>query len=306
MTLHFMTPLLLDRIGITVVIGDKDAYYKLQAKFYSMQKMQGQLLPQGKIKVNKKEYEMRLDYYASFNKPDRRKIADITIGTYILNGVIKRYFKLTLYPSQFKAGDFDRFKEILETELPDFRYEKLYYTGRVTYLELAVDSLTHKNHTFLPLRLYCSKSWIYPRKDGTRGTLYLGHKTSNMRTRFYNKRRKFLDAGKPVPYVQYPAQTRIEAVMRQLHHTPATLPQMENPFRHILVIDLYKAESASNDPIWLELISMSKVTGLPKALSQFPQHRKNHMKALKKLQVSWFHPEKIWSDLPNAVAIIAP
>ncbi|OOG58897.1 replication initiation factor domain-containing protein [Polaromonas sp. C04] len=301
--------LLVDRISITVVIGSKDFYHQTENRLYTLKAKQPALLPLGKIKVFQGQYLRRLDYYAAYgkSKASKRKIADIKVGANRLFGgkSMHRYFSLTLYPSQFKAGDFQTFKDLLTAVMPEFNYAKLHQTGKVTYLELAADSLTHKHHSFLPYRKYTKTSKIWKEDGGHLGTTYIGSNTSPQRFRIYDKHKQLLDTGKE-PYSNVFPQTRIEAVVRKLGVAPVDLINMKNPFKKLAIADLAAAKAASDDQDWQDFIVESLKIGVPQALSNHPTIRKKYMAMLDTVQAPWWSPEFLWQGLPKALAVIAP
>ena len=313
MAVHIWRRLLVDRIGITVVIPSGELYNHVFGQLYTMEEEQKQFLPGGIIKIppNKnKMYPVRLDYYAAYTykKAGRRKILDITVGAPKLFGKTTphRHMTLTLYPSQFQAGEFENFKSVFDTLFDPIAYSMLYHTGKVNYLELAADSLSHMHHGFLPYRKYCTKSHIHKEDDGYLGTTYLGSETSDLRFRLYDKYKQLGDTGK-VTFTKLLPHTRMESVVRRLGVAPADLIQMENPFKKLLIADLAKAQSASDNEDWQNFITESLQDGVPDALSKRPQNiRKKYLKMLDDRQVSWWNPDDIWKELPVALDRIAP
>lgn len=303
--------LLVDRIGITGVISTGDLYKHVYGQFFTLEYEQKQLLPEGKIKIRMNKYSMRLDYYPAYTykKAGRRKIADITLGVNNIPGkkALHRYMTLTLYPSQFLAGDFDNFKSVFDALFHPISYSLLYQKGRVNYLELAADSLSHKHHGFLPYRKYCTKSDIYKEKNGHLGTTYLGSNTSGLRFRIYDKYKQLGDTGKATLTKLLP-HTRIESVARRLGKAPVELLTTENPFKKLLIADFAKAQSASKDEDWQNFINESLTeNGVPNALSKRPPNkRKKYMAMLDALQVPWWNPDDVWKELPAALGRINP
>lgn len=303
--------LLVDRVGITGQIQGFSLYKYLQGQIRAMKEEQKTFLPTGKITTTKNKYSIRLDYYAvyTWKKAGRRKIADITLGAYKIPGKKSggRYLTLTLYPSQFQGEEFANFKSIFSSLFDPVTYAVLYHTGKVNYLELAVDSHSHKQHSFLPYRKYCTDSKIFEETNGHLGSTYLGSVTSNLRFRVYDKYKQLLDTGKPVVTKGLP-HTRIEAVMRRLGIAPVELVDIEkNPFKALRIADLQLAKSASSDNDWQMFLADSLTVGVPKALAQRPMNiRKKYSGILDSLQVSWWKPGDVWEYLPITVAKIVP
>lgn len=303
--------MLVDRIGITGKIPSQDLYKHLFAQLHSMKEEQKTLLPTGKVIVRKNKYSIRLDYYTAFTlkKAGRRKIADLTLGAYKNSGKKTggRYITLTLYPSQFRGEEFAHFKNIFNTLFDPVTYPQLYQTGKVNYLELAVDSHTHKHHSFLPYRKYCAKSSIFKEADGYLGSTYIGSVSSNLRFRVYDKYKQLLDTGKPVVTKGLP-HTRIEVVMRRMGIPPAKIVELEkNPFKSLLIADLQKSATASLEKDWQMFIADCLCDGAPSALAKRPMNiRKKYLAMLDSRQVSWWKPDDAWKYLPAAVAKILP
>jgi hypothetical protein len=303
--------LLVDRIGITGVIPSVELSKHVYGQFFTMKDEQKLLLPGWKIMVRKNKYSTRLDCYAAYTwkKAGRRKIADITVGANKLPGkkTLHRYMTLMLYPSQFRAHEFEHFKSVFDMLFDPITYSLLYQTGKVNYLELAADSLSRKHHSFLPYRKYCTKSDIYKEDDGCLGTTYLGSKSSGLRFRIYDKQKQLNDTGKPT-FTKILLHTRIEAAMRRMGVAPTNLIQMENPFKKLLIADLAGARSASDDEDWQSFITECLTeAGVPNALSKRPTNqRKKYLKMLDDRHVSWWHPDDLWKELPVALSRIAP
>jgi hypothetical protein len=307
MGISYWRPLLVDRISITVQIGSVDLYNMIRGQLDYLRDNQKELLPGGQMKLKKEKYLTRLDYYPSTKQPTKRKIADITIcvrPTFDGKG-IHRFFVLALYPSKFEPGEFEHFKTIIKL-LHECEYESLYHTGKVTYLELAADSFSYEKHGLLPFRKYCKKSSIYENNDGTLGTVYTGHESSDLQFLIYDKRRQLQETKQPVKYSTFPVHTRIEASMRRLKCTPSGLINMPNPFLKLQIADLGKAIALSDDPVWQQFLAIARQEGIPKSMSLHPKHRKKFLAMLTGIEVTWWNPTFIWEGLPQALAVLEP
>ena len=305
MAVHIWRYLLIDRIGIIVVIGADDLHKYAYSQMYSMQAQQSALLPGGRIKVKKDKYWTRWDYYPTYKKTPKRRIAEITVGKTKLfgNETPYRYFVLDLYPSKFYVGEFEHFKQVLCQILPKFAYEKLYQNGHVNYLELASDSLSHQHHSFIPIRKYCTDSMIFKEENGHLGTTYLGSIYSDLRFRIYDKRKQLLDTGQES---KYQTHTRIEAALRRVGLEPVNLIHMANPFEKIEIAELQIARQLSKETVWQGLLDQCLKDGSPSALALYPKQRKQFMKMLRTAAASWWNPHDLWLGLPNALKAIAP
>jgi hypothetical protein len=307
MGISYWRPLLVDRIAITVQIGSSDYYNAILGQLWYIHNNQKEFPPSGCIKIYKGKFLTRLDYYTTAKKISKGKIADIVVSKRpSFDGTsICMYFTLTLYPSKFKPGEFDHLKLILKL-LHEFEYEHLYHTGKVTYLELAADSLSYKKDGLLPFCKKCSRSRIHKNKDGTLGTVYTGHETSALRFLIYDKRRELLETKQPVKYSTFPVHTRIEAHIRSLKCTPSELINIPNPFLKLQIADLGKAIALSDDPVWQQCLAIARQEGMPKSLSMHPLQRKKFLSMLTGIQVPWWNPEDIWERLPEALAVLEP
>lgn len=298
-----------DRIAMTMVIVSEDLYKHVYGQLYGLQDEQAQVLPQGKIIVRNEKYSTRLDYYAAYTykKAGRRKVADITVGANKLPGKLglHRYLTLTLHPSQFHIGDFENFKWAFDTLFGDLTYTMMFHTSKVNYLELAIDSLSQKHHSFLLQQNYMKASSIWEEHNGHLGSTCVGSLSSNRYFRVYDKHKQLLDTGKPTVTKVLP-HTRIEYVARRLGVTSADLINMKNPFLKLAIVDLADAIGVSTDKDWQDFIAESMTIGVPQALTNHPAKRKKYRGMLKKVAAKWWKPEQVWHGLAKALAVIAP
>ncbi len=95
--------------------------------------------------------------------------------------------------------------------LSPITYQQLYETGKVSYIELAADSLSHTAHSFIPFRPKCGHSTIYIDEKGELGTTYLGSVTSALRFRVYDKHKQQVEQNIAPAHQK---QTRFEAISR--------------------------------------------------------------------------------------------
>ena len=95
--------------------------------------------------------------------------------------------------------------------------------------------------------------------------------------------------------------------MGRLGVPPAKLIEMKkNPFKTLLIADLELAKAASDDQEWHGFLAESQQVGVPQALSCHPDKRKTYLALLGGIQVSWWKPNYLWVDLPEALEAIAP
>ncbi len=301
---------MIDRISMSAKIGCQDLYKVLYGQLYSMREEGKNILPNGKICVRHEKYTTRLDYYpVTYKQGCKRKIADITMGSSKLLGQKERnrYVKLTIYPSKFEQSEFDHFKWIIDTFFQEFGYSTFYSYGKVNYLELAYDSQSHINHSFLPYQKYISKSEIYTEDDGSCGTGYIGSPESDHRFRIYDKRKKLIADGLK-PFSDVLPHTRFESVSKKLDLSPCELGKMCNPFPKLKVADLGKAKALHVDTQWQAFLVTCQFEGVPRALHMIKEQarRKKYIAALNSVPASWWKPHAAWKRFPEALIKIAP
>ncbi|PKO61223.1 MAG: hypothetical protein CVU24_09655 [Betaproteobacteria bacterium HGW-Betaproteobacteria-18] len=283
---------------MTISISKKSQLYGvLIGQMMGMKDIQSDLVPKGKITISKQQYITRLGYYPSDKK---RKIADLEIGS-TKSGHM--YFKLVLYPSKFQSKEFSKFKDHLET-LFQIPYDVMFYTAKVAYIELAVDSLTHQFHTFIPFRqkINWSKGWP---EEGEKNTMYLGSKLSKKRFCIYNKAKHLTDskcAGK------HKIRTRFEARLRHIGMAASEITEhLPNPFSCLEIADLPKARALSADLQWQSFLDQCLEVGSASSLKQCQKLiRKKYMTMLRDVAVTWWNPDYLWQVLPTALEVIAP
>ncbi len=287
---------MIDRIHMSISVS-KSLHGYLVSILKGLPQMQSDYVPNGKITITEQHYLTRLNWYPAKN----RKIAELEIGS-TKSG--HRYFRLGLYPSKFRSDEFEHFKWLFTTLMP-WPYAKLYEGARVSYVELAADSLTHMAHSFIPFRPQCWYSAIYVDGKGEPGTTYLGSKTSALRFRIYDKHRQLQQKGLPSAYQKH---TRFEAVARHTGLTPDELAsKMHNPFARLEVADLLTAQQMSKAKPWQDFLVQCLAVGSAAALANcYPNQRRHYVKHLRKAAAPWWKPEERWQGMPNALKVIAP
>jgi len=303
---------MIDRISMLVVIGSDDLYKVLYGQLLSMREERKVLVPNGSIQVqfNKVKYTTRLDYYPEYakSKGGKRKIADITIGKNKIQGQEKlyRHLTLTLYPSRFEVDDFERFKDTIDSFFQEYGYSAFYNFSKVNYLELARDTKSHLNHTFLPYQSYISRSGVYKGKDGSCGTIYIGSSKSNAQFRIYDKQKKNIADGLTTNGED--PLTRFESVQKRLGLSPCELVKMCNPFPKLKIADLGKAKAMYVDSEWPGFLVTCQFEGVPRALHMIKEQarRKKYKAALNSIPVPWWNPHAAWKHFPDALLKIAP
>lgn len=282
---------------MTVGISKSDQQYgALIGQLSGMKDIEKDLVPKGKITLFKNLHVTRIGYY-----PDKkRKIAELTVGASKSGHM---YFLMGLYPSQFQPGEFSTFKEHLEIffQIP---YKMWFEKARVSYLELAADSMSHERHTVIPFRERINFSTVW-KANGHKGSLYLGSKMSKKRFCIYDKAKQLVDKGCAG---KHKIRTRFEARLRHTGVSASEIAEgLPNPFSCLEIADLARARSLSPDVHWQAFLDQCEEDGSAIALSQcHKSKRKIYMARFRACAPSWWKPDFLWRDIKWAVEVIAP
>jgi hypothetical protein len=291
---------IIDRIHMSIGLTKSPQQYGvLIGQLTGMKDIQSDLVPKGKITVFESKHITRLGYYPADKK---RKIAELEMGATKTGHM---YFRLGLYPSKFKPGEFTTFREHLEL-LFQLQYDKLFQQARVSYLELAADSLTYQLGSFIPFRARINHSMIWKSDGVPHGTLYLGSHLSKKRFCCYNKAKHLLDSGDAG---QEAIRTRIEARLRHIGMSTSEIPEkLPNPFTSLEIADVLKARKVSDDPNWQSFLDQCLYgDGSATALSQCSKStRKEYVAMLRASPADWWKPSFLWKGLGPAISDIAP
>ena len=257
----------------------------------------------GKIKVQKKQYQYLLHYFAS--KKQATPSAIITVGS--MDGK-HRYFKLSLYPQKFTQSQFEEFQHRLAASLPGFEYQKLFQTADVTRIDLAHDSYSHVVDELIPwsLRTRCSGVWL-DKKLFTKGALYIGSHNSRLRFRVYNKKKQMQEV--EGFKVEWGIWTRIEAVVRKPGCKAAQLADtLDSPFKRLNMASSGDALGQADDDAWKGFVALCSAVGSPEAFNQpfNKSKRKLYRQRLAKSAVSWWTPSNFQNQLKAAMSQLAP
>ncbi len=288
---------IVDRIHMTVGISKSDLQYGvLIGQLSGMKDIKKDLVPKGKITLFKDQHVTRIGYY-----PDKkRKIAELTVGASKSGHM---YFRMSLYPSKFLPGEFSTFKEHLEI-LFQIPYKTWFEKARVSYLELAADSLTHERHTVIPFRerINASKVW---KSNGLKSTLRLGSTKSKKRFYMYDKAKQLAETGCAG---KHKVRTRFEARLRHIGMTASQIAtDLPNPFSPIEIADVAKARCLSTDIAWQAFLDDCEVAGSAHTLAQCTKHaRKKYMTRLRACSAPWWNPDFLWKGIHSALEVVAP
>ena len=299
MIISMFRSLVIDRIRFFVNVPSSDLYSHVWSQLFEIKAMGKQLLPGGRITAKKlKHGKTRLRYCPKA----RRCIASIEVG---IAADKKKYFSLDLFPTRFRGSEFSVFKELLANLLDDFNYTKLFHTAKVSYLELAADSLLNPMGSFLPFRTKTASSHVHPLPDGT-GSINLGALSGRLRFSIYDKKRHIVEKWKELPLHQL--QTRIEARIRTTGLTANKLEGcLKNPLPKLEIADLKELQKSSPSPAFTAfLVQCSKVGACAALKSLSLKERRKYILQLRKAKVTWWKPQAIWQYLPSALKVIAP
>jgi hypothetical protein len=299
MTVICVGPLIVDGLTLTAKVVAQELLQTTQDSLDALRKAAKQIFPKGKIVRTAKSQGVHIHLYPEGD----RKIADVQAAK-TRNGY--RYFRLALWPSQFRGSDFEHLQKLLADWLAPFTYESLYEIGRVTRLDLAVDDLLHPLNTYLPFMSFCNVSTVYMNSPGEKGTVYLGSGTSPLQFANYDKRRQLLDTGgKP----EHLVHTRFEARIRQGKFSVSQIiTHVKNPFRRLGIADIAKAHSLCSSQEWKHFLFECVNSGSCKALAQLhcTSVRKKYLKMLREAAVAWWRPEKFWKGIESALQSLKP
>ncbi len=298
MAVNIQKSLVLDRIRFFVYVPSKELFSYALSQLYEIAALKKQWVPQGQITVKSKYSKTRLTYCPQ----KKRCIASIELGA---TKNQKLYFRLDLLPTRFFGDEFEVFKEILGLLLDEFNYLKLYKTARISYLELAVDSLSRPIGSFLPFRVKTGSSMVYPLPDAT-GGIYLGSPSGRVHFCIYDKKRQIIEKLKETP--QHSIQTRLEA---RIHSTGLSaselLASLKNPFVKLEVADLDVLNALPPVPGLGAFLAQSAQAGACVALNALSAYdRRKILSLLRKAMAKWWNPNKIWEKFPRSLQVIKP
>lgn len=293
MSVEIWKHLAIDRIGITIPVPNIGMFNFVKSQMVQVAISKKELFPGGEVKPQFTNDGAQLWFNSSKSK---RRIAEIILST---TKSKYRYIKLSLYPSRYSGAEFDQLKKIL-SECLQHPYEVFYESGRVSYLELAADTLSHAKHTFIPFRAYCTKSkaWSYGF-----GTIWVGSEKGNCWFAIYDKQKQLIDNKLPAPHKQH---TRIEARLRDTGLSPSALVSLPNPFIKLEIADFIKAKLISKSNEWNLFLLKCVSLGAQAALTLFKKWRKKFLILLRSSAASWWEPEYIWQYFAQALKTIAP
>lgn len=297
MALSILKRVGIDRTAFNLSLKDKEFYNRIRDNFW-------------KLISNKKK--MLSFFEISFKNPDdclrinfKLHAKQVAFQLTVAREYEHRYFRLDLYPDKFSQSEFEDVKKIVNFAIDPLDYDYLFQKGKVSYIEIYADFLSHPLHTFIPLRSYISDSQIFM-ENGVKGTLYLGAQLSDSRDAFYDKKKALLE--KEELETPHAIWTRIESRRTHPDLKPCELLEhLPNLFKRISIVDPVKARKISDDSEFHKLLDACEENGSGYAFKGHSPYKKMlFRKELKTCLVWWWRPEKLWSHFPNALAKITP
>lgn len=293
-------PMVIDRIHMNVVIQSKAMHSFLWDQLYEMKALQKELLPNGKLKLRVEHSTTYLDVWPSSG----RKIAELIVG-FAKQKKSTHYFKLVLYPSKFRQGEFAWLQNLMTLLLGDLTYSTMFLNAKVTYLELALDFLNKNNADYLLHSARARRSYVYPEKSGRKGSQYVGSIDSVRRFCFYDKARQLKEKHGGSPFHKL---VRMEARLKKTGLTAYELfENLENPFPHVELLSLQTLREAADDVAWSAFLEGCELQGVALSLWACDEETRALYKSrLQAAKVQWWDPTKAWESWPKAFTSILP
>lgn len=293
-------PMVIDRIHMNVVIPSKALHSFLWDQLYEMKALQKELIPNGKLKLRKEHSTTYLDVWPSSG----RKIAELVVG-FAKKKKSTHYFKLVLYPSKFRQGEFVWLENLMALLLGGLTYSAMFLNAKVTYLELAIDCLNKNNADYLPHSAKARRSYVYPEKSGYKGSQYVGSLDSERRFCFYDKARQLKEKQGGSPFHKL---VRMEARLKKTGLKVFELyEELKNPFEHLELLSLQCLREAAEDVEWSAFLDACESQGIALSLWACDEETralyKNRLQAAK---VQWWDPAKAWKGWPEAFRSLLP
>ena len=306
---------MLDRITMNRLISNKEDHIGMYGILLEWKYDPKLVVPGGMIRMNNEssEWVKRLDYYPVASETNR-KILDIKSGIPKLFGSKEyyRYFSITLYPTKFRAGEFEKFKDTFNCLFDPYDYEDFYSNGKAKHVEFSLDTTSQEYLSFIPYKKRSQKSYVHLLNEPNPiGTTYVGSSKGDLFFKIYDKKKQLEEEDKfyveGVSPENFPCLTRIEATINNPKAPASGLDQIENPFKKISIVDVKEAKALNSDPEWQKFINNCLTQGASSALSPLSSYnRKKYLSALDSIPAKWWNPDERWSGVEKALEIIKP
>ena len=295
-----LSPMTIDTIDMTVGVG-KTLFKELWPHIYGLGEPDDGCWPLG-WKVSAKCVSSSLRLLITPGK--KRTIAVLEIGT---SKHKQHWFKLTLFPNNFRGIEFELLQDHLLALLPDFNYAKLFHSARVTRIDLAIDCYSVSMGEVIPYRKLTRTSRRWIGKEGL-GTLYLGSPRSALWFRVYDKKKQLVQ--KKGVAIKWSKMVRFEAVVRKVG-CPAShlLEALPDPFEGLWIVPKGAAKALKpDDTAWGAFLVVSDAIGSASALGQVPYaaRRKKYREDVVGIGTKLFHAKPWVEALAHAIKRILP
>jgi hypothetical protein len=163
--------------------------------------------------------------------------------------------------------------------------------GRVKAFELALDMASLASTDYIVHRVGSKTSHVVSNEAGTGKSLYLGSRRSDLQHISYDKAQEQIDKGMSSSFKKL---WRIEARMRDPARSLVALLidlQVRDPFQTVQVVPRTTALSHNSSiSAWPLFVQTCMEVGVPRALRQFPAHKKSFLAILAHLADDQFKP----------------
>ena len=212
----------------------------------------------------------------------------------VIAGITKKhlhYFTWELWPSHILSKgysqiwkDFLELFELLTDNKSDFSLEHAIKTGTVTYIEVARDIVNADKNSVIPWTASTKTGNIW-KKNGAKGTIYVGSKDSHYQWAIYDKALQLIAKKSPSEYAKL---LRVEARVRNPKISVDELDTL-NPFKSLNIASVSKALALSTDKRWQGFIQTAVDHGAEEAFKSLTKHyRKLFRQNLTACAVNWW------------------
>lgn len=278
------------------IAPSKSVFLHMQNLLFDWKKVQGDSFD-GHTKLYKKGFCTRLSYFGSNGK----MALAIELG---FTKSAHRYARFSFQPGSVTSSEWVEALKVLAHQFQPWDYSYLLQAVPVSRIDFAVDLVGVNALNVIPHRARTRSSHFYVRKDGSRGTLYLGSQRSQSMVRIYDRIRKQLRGG---IISEHAVCTRVEVQLRRLAAFEHELAFIAKPFLRIGLANLdFLNETITED--WQVLfLDRAQSVGTPAAFNWLSKHRKVVAKQwLHAASVPYWDVNKVWADRASALSVIGP
>ena len=283
--------------GLIISLLQKELFF---SKLHEIRNELKNVLKTGYVRVHFINGIAVLSYYLK----KKQAVARIMVST----GKDKKHHLIwELWPHRFQQAEFETFHHFVSSKLnhdPAFRYERAYYEGHVSYLELACDVIGPQIYDFIYWKDKTRKSLIYITSKGEKGAIYLGSKNSDLYFCIYNKAKQLKETGQDTQLNNF---LRIEARLRRTKLKPYQLGHLENPFMKLNIASAIDCKNINANSQWQHFLYIAKEQGSAKAFSLLnKKERKKYKDRLSLALAKFWRPQTITNSIGKAMEPIKP